>query len=88
MFWIPPKLLLVALAACVILFFVSPVDSPLQLRGAGDDTIINKQLVQVIISLIVLCSALWVIISKRYASADRHWAFGLVGTIVGFWIHT
>ena len=39
----------------------------------------------VFVSVAVLCSALFVILSGRYDDASQKWAFGSVGTIVGFW---
>jgi len=38
------------------------------------------------ISLLVLLSALYVILSKNaYADPQQKWAFGIVGTILGYW---
>ena len=42
--------------------------------------------VRVGISLVLLLAALWVILSKRYVPTDRHWAYGTIGTIVGYWL--
>jgi hypothetical protein len=39
----------------------------------------------VFVSVAVLCSALFVILSGRYDNASQKWAFGSVGTILGFW---
>ena len=39
----------------------------------------------VFVSAVVLCSALFVILSGRYDDASQKWAFGSVGTIIGFW---
>jgi hypothetical protein len=39
----------------------------------------------VFVSVLVLCSALFVILSGRYDDSSQKWAFGSVGTIVGFW---
>lgn len=30
--------------------------------------------------------ALFVILSKRYASADKNWSYGIAGAIVGYWL--
>jgi hypothetical protein len=38
------------------------------------------------VSIIVLIAGLWVILSKRYVATDRHWAYGAVGTIIGYWL--
>jgi hypothetical protein len=40
----------------------------------------------VLISLIVLGCALWIILSSGYPDAHQKWAFGVVGTIVGYWL--
>ncbi|MFQ1881657.1 hypothetical protein ACK367_08910 [Aeromonas veronii] len=40
----------------------------------------------VVISLLVLLSALFVILSNNnFADAEQKWAFGVVGTILGYW---
>jgi hypothetical protein len=40
----------------------------------------------VVISLLVLLSALFVILSNNnFADAQQKWAFGVVGTILGYW---
>ena len=40
----------------------------------------------VLISAAVLCSALYVVLSKdAYPDAHQKWAFGAVGTILGYW---
>jgi hypothetical protein len=40
----------------------------------------------VAVSSVVLLVAIFVIIAKRFASTDKHWAFATVGTIVGYWL--
>jgi hypothetical protein len=40
-----------------------------------------------LITVILLVSALWVILSRRYNDANQKWAFGVLGTIVGFWLN-
>jgi hypothetical protein len=37
-------------------------------------------------SFVLLVAALWVILSKRYGPTDRHWAYGIIGMIVGYWL--
>jgi hypothetical protein len=40
----------------------------------------------VLVTFMVLCAALYVILSPDlYADASQKWAFGAVGTVVGFW---
>ena len=45
-----------------------------------------RELLQAVISLIVLVAAIFVILAKRYKPTEKHWAFGAVGTILGFWL--
>lgn len=42
----------------------------------------------VFVSFVVLCSAMYVILSKAYGDAEQKWAFGVVGTIIGYWLGT
>jgi hypothetical protein len=41
---------------------------------------------QIVISVVVLGASLWVILSQKYATAEKHWAFGMVGALFGFWL--
>ena len=41
---------------------------------------------QLVISAVLLVAALFVILTKRYPAQDKHWAYGALGTIVGFWL--
>ena len=66
-----------------LILLVVPI---LNLGGAaaiGGDT---RTTMQVFISLIVLAAALFVILSKKYESDTQKWAFGIVGTVVGYWL--
>ena len=44
-----------------------------------------KTVMMIVVSVLVLCSSLFIILSKGYDAASQKWAFGVVGTIVGFW---
>ena len=39
-----------------------------------------------VVTVAVLASALWVILSGDYDEASAKWAFGAVGLVVGFWL--
>ena len=39
----------------------------------------------VFVSMAVLCSSLFIILSGRYDDASQKWAYASVGSIVGFW---
>lgn len=45
-----------------------------------------RQLVAPIISLIVSLASLFIILSKKYNAESEKWAFGTLGTILGFWL--
>lgn len=45
-----------------------------------------RGLVQIIITVAVLGSALFVILSNGYDDAEQKWAFASVGTILGYWL--
>jgi isoprenylcysteine carboxyl methyltransferase (ICMT) family protein YpbQ len=53
--------------------------------GAG---LTAEFVVQASVTAILLIATLLVILSKRYAAADKHWAYATIGTIVGFWLKT
>ena len=40
------------------------------------------------VSVVLLAATLWVICSPRYIPTDRHWAYAMIGTVVGFWLHS
>jgi hypothetical protein len=46
---------------------------------------VPKQIVQIAISAVLLCASIYVALASAYGPQDRHWAYGMVGTIVGFW---
>lgn len=45
----------------------------------------TKEVVQILITAVLLGAAIYVILAKRYGPKDKHWAYGIVGTIIGFW---
>lgn len=45
-----------------------------------------KPLMQVVVSLTLLVSAVSIIFSPSFASPEKHWAYGIVGTLIGFWL--
>jgi hypothetical protein len=56
--------------------------------SSGIDVSKTKTIMAIIVSLVVLFSALYVVLSGRYAGDSEKWAFGAVGTIVGFWLRS
>jgi hypothetical protein len=47
---------------------------------------IVKQLVSPVLSILVAIASLVVILSKKYGTQSEKWAFGSLGTILGFWL--
>jgi len=43
---------------------------------------------QVILSIIVVAASLYVILSSNYDDGVEKWAFGAIGTVLGFWLPT
>jgi hypothetical protein len=41
---------------------------------------------QIAVSMSLLSVGLLVIVPKQYADADTKWAYGIVGTFIGFWL--
>jgi hypothetical protein len=47
---------------------------------------IAQLIMQIVVSLALLGVGLYVILSKQYTSADTNRAYGIVGTVVGYWL--
>ena len=45
-----------------------------------------RTVIMILVSVLVLGSSLYVILSMRYDAASQKWAFGVIGTILGFWL--
>jgi len=45
-----------------------------------------KSAMMVLVSIIVLVSSLYIILSGQYDDGSQKWAFGSVGSIMGFWL--
>jgi hypothetical protein len=53
--------------------------------GLGSEDV--RLIMMVIVSLLVLAGALYVILWGGYPDGTQKWAFGAVGTVVGFWLN-
>ena len=38
------------------------------------------------VTILVLAASLYIILTKKYADADKKWAYGAIGTILGYWL--
>ncbi|HET8579466.1 MAG TPA: hypothetical protein VFL31_00560 [Nitrospiraceae bacterium] len=45
-----------------------------------------RTVMMIVVSVLVLGSSLFIILSGQYDNENQKWAFGAVGTIVGFWL--
>ena len=45
-----------------------------------------RLIMQPLVSLTILVAALYIILSDRFSPQDKHWAYGAVGTVIGFWL--
>lgn len=41
---------------------------------------------QIALTAVLLGASLFVIMSHKYAPAQKHWAYGMIGTLLGFWL--
>jgi hypothetical protein len=46
----------------------------------------RSEVMPIVVSIAVLGSALFVVLSGGYAEAEQKWAFGAIGTILGYWL--
>jgi hypothetical protein len=56
--------------------------------GYGGSVMIgpSRQLMAMLVSVVVLCAALYVILSNHYGTDTQKWAHGVIGLILGFWL--
>jgi hypothetical protein len=43
-------------------------------------------IVRIVVSLIVLGAGLYVILHSGFEADDKKWGYGIVGTVVGYWL--
>jgi hypothetical protein len=58
----------------------------LWVREGGDPGIRTRDLMQVVVTIIFAAAALFAIFAKRVKPADKNWAYGAVGSILGYWL--
>lgn len=62
-----------------------PTENP---YGLKDLFAFDPEHFKMLLSLVVALVALAVIVAKQGASQDKHWAYGAIGTIIGFWLNS
>lgn len=63
-------------------FWTTPKGSKLVEEGPFS----TRGIAQIVISVLLAVLSLFVIRSERYAPTSRHWAYGAIGVLLGFWL--
>ncbi len=74
-----------SVAAITVWSWVLPAMTPANLTGGGDPDSLRRWMMG-LVTAVVLCVSLFVILRKKQDEGSREWAFGAVGTIMGFWL--
>ena len=78
--------LLLFLVAVLGLFYVSRFWPRVPPSPVLD--MVPRERMQVFLSLGLTVAALYIILSHDYDPKDKHWAYGTVGTVLGFWLRS
>jgi hypothetical protein len=54
--------------------------------GAGPKPSSTLLYIRGVVSITLLSSSLYIILSRRYMPQDRHWAYATIGTVLGYWL--
>jgi hypothetical protein len=46
----------------------------------------HRIIMQILLSLLLVGASLYVVLAEHYDPNSKHWAFGTLGTIMGFWL--
>jgi hypothetical protein len=46
----------------------------------------TRSLMRVFVSIVILGCAVYIVLSHSYDLQEKHWAYGSLGTILGFWL--
>jgi hypothetical protein len=86
---VPPIFFLISVFG---LLYVGGLLFPKVHRPQGEDDELGEwnkasdRVASVVVSLLILLANLYVISSRQYGPDDARWAYGSLGTIVGFWV--
>ena len=59
---------------------------PTRDRGQNNYDNTSRLVMQILMSVMILAAGLFVILAKDVGTARKHWAYGIVGLVVGFWL--
>jgi hypothetical protein len=54
-----------------------------RLKSVGVDT---RLIMQIVVSFVALGAATFVLLSQKFDSKDKNWAYGATGTVPGYWL--
>ncbi len=64
-----------------------PRPSTISLQAAGENQGFYAALwMRILVTLAVLASALYIVLSRHYEADQQKWAFGVIGTVLGYWL--
>ena len=63
---------------------VVPHKAPGRAAARKATTVAPSAHMPALISLVVLCAALYVVLSRAYGDSEQKWAYGAIGTVVGY----
>lgn len=75
----------VVMASGLILLFFYSVFHRSYLQSALNSSLTVDLVMRVILSLVVVGAALTVVLSSKYEVGTERWAFGVIGTVLGYW---
>ena len=81
---IPGVVAVTGLVVLVAHGFVTGRATPARLTAPRSTT--PRLKMQIVISLVVLATALYVVVARPEATDDHKWAYSIVGTVVGYWL--
>src|SRR5215831_1860232 len=65
----------------------TPTPAPEYVAPPNGPSDVFRAAMPVVVTFVLLGASLWVILSRRYNDANQKWAFGVIGTIVGYWLN-
>jgi len=74
---------IVSVAGVVALFLIPRIFHTRVERSGLDYRVV----MQILVSVIILAAGLFVVLSKDYGPETEKWAFGVMGTVVGYWLN-
>ena len=91
MYWVSVTVIVSASVFCLVRAFLNP-NPPSPILGASPipdddpDHIAPTTWMERVITLSLLAASLFIILSRAYDGGAEKWAFGMTGTLVGYWL--